>query len=160
MRIIEEDGTAIVLDLQAALEMADEQGLDLVEVAPNQSPPVCKLLDYGRFKFAQSKRAREAKRSQAKNELREVRLSMKIGEHDFVSKIRRARELLRGGAKVKVTVRFRGREIAHPDLAVKLLRRAAESLADGAKLERAPMMEARSLSIILAPDQTAVAASA
>ena len=160
MRIIEEDGTAIVLDLQAALEMADEQGLDLVEVAPNQSPPVCKLLDYGRFKFVQSKRAREAKRSQAKNELREVRLSMKIGEHDFVSKIRRARELLRGGAKVKVTVRFRGREIAHPDLAVKLLRRAAESLADGAKLERAPMMEARSLSIILAPDQTAVAASA
>ena len=160
MRIIEEDGTAIVLDLQAALEMADEQGLDLVEVAPNQSPPVCKLLDYGRFKFVQSKRAREAKRSQVKNELREVRLSMKIGEHDFVSKIRRARELLRGGAKVKVTVRFRGREIAHPDLAVKLLRRAAEALADGAKLERAPMMEARSLSIILAPDQTAVAASA
>ena len=160
MRIIEEDGTAVVLDLQDALEMADEQGLDLVEVAPNQSPPVCKLLDYGRFKFVQSKRAREAKRSQARNELREVRLSMKIGEHDFLSKIRRARELLAGGAKVKVTVRFRGREIAHPDLAVKMLRRAAEALADGAKLERAPMMEARSLSIILAPDDTAVAAGA
>lgn len=161
MRIIEEeDGSAVVLSLQDALEMAEERGLDLVEVAPNQSPPVCKLLDYGRFKFVQSKRAREAKRSQAKNELREVRLSMKIGEHDFLSKIRRARELLRGGAKVKVTVRFRGREIAHPDLAVKILRRAAEALADGAKLERAPMMEARSLSIILAPDETAVAAGA
>jgi translation initiation factor IF-3 len=85
---------------------------------------------------------------------------MKIGEHDFLSKIKRARDLLAGGAKVKVTVRFRGREIAHPDLAVKLLRRAAESLADGAKLERAPMMEARSLSIILAPDEVAVAANA
>lgn len=160
VRIIEEDGTAIVLELQAALEMAEEQGLDLVEVAPNQSPPVCKLLDYGRFKFVQSKRAREAKRSQTRNELREVRLSMKIGEHDFLAKIKRARVLLAGGAKVKVTVRFRGREIAHPDLAVKLLRRAAEALAEGAKLERAPMMEARSLSIILAPDDTAVAAGA
>jgi translation initiation factor IF-3 len=160
VRIIEEDGSGILLDIQAALEMADEQGLDLVEVAPNQSPPVCKLLDYGRFKFVQQKRERDAKKGQARNELREVRLSMKIGEHDFLSKIRRARDLLAGGAKVKVTVRFRGREIAHPDLAVKLLRRAAEALADGAKLERAPMMEARSLSIILAPDEVAVAANA
>lgn len=161
VRIIEEeDGSAVVLSLQDALEMADERGLDLVEVAPNQSPPVCKLLDYGRFKFVQSKRAREAKRSQTKNELREVRLSMKIGEHDLLSKIRRARELLRRGAKVKVTVRFRGREIAHPDLAIKLLKRAAESLADGAKLEGSPMREARSISIILAPDDTAVGAGA
>ena len=160
MRIIEEDGSGIVLDLQAAVERAEEEGLDLVEVAPNQPPPVCKLLDYGRFKFVQQKRERDAKKGQARNELREVRLSMKIGEHDFLSKIRRARDLLAGGAKVKVTVRFRGREIAHPDLAVKLLRRAAEALADGAKLERAPMMEARSLSIILAPDEVAVAASA
>ena len=160
MRIIEEDGSGIVLDLQAAVERAEEEGLDLVEVAPNQTPPVCKLLDYGRFKFVQQKRERDAKKGQARNELREVRLSMKIGEHDFLSKIRRARDLLAGGAKVKVTVRFRGREIAHPDLAVKLLRRAAEALADGAKLERAPMMEARSLSIILAPDEVAVAASA
>ena len=160
MRIIEEDGSGIVLDLQAAVERAEEEGLDLVEVAPNQTPPVCKLLDYGRFKFVQQKRERDAKKGQARNELREVRLSMKIGEHDFLSKIRRARDLLAGGAKVKVTVRFRGREIAHPDLAVKLLRRAAGALADGAKLERAPMMEARSLSIILAPDEVAVAASA
>lgn len=159
VRIIEEDGSGVVLEFQAALELAEEQGFDLVEVAPNQSPPVCKLLDYGRFKFVQQKRERDAKKGQARNELREVRLSMKIGEHDFLSKIKRARDLLAGGAKVKVTVRFRGREIAHPDLAVKLLRRAAESLADGAKLERAPMMEARSLSIILAPDEVAVAAN-
>ena len=160
MRIIEEDGTSEVLEFQAALDLAEGQGLDLVEVAPNQSPPVCKLLDYGRFKFVQSKRTKEAKRGQAKNELREVRLSMQIGEHDLLSKIKRARDLLRGGAKVKVTVRFRGREITHPELAVKLLRRAAEALADGAKLERAPMMEARSLSIILAPDEVAVGAGA
>ncbi len=159
MRIIEEDGSGAVFEFQTALEMAEGQGLDLVEVAPNQSPPVCKLLDYGRFKFQQQKRERDAKKGQARNELREVRLSMKIGEHDFLSKVRRARDLLAGGAKVKVTVRFRGREIAHPDLAVKLLRRAAEALADGAKLERAPMMEARSLSIILAPDELALAAT-
>ncbi len=160
VRIIEEDGSGVVLDFQAALGMAEEQGLDLVEVAPNQTPPVCKLLDYGRFKFVQQKRERDAKKGQARNELREVRLSMKIGEHDFLSKIKRARDLLAGGAKVKVTVRFRGREIAHPELAIKLLRQAAEALADGAKLERKPMMEARSLSIILAPDEVAVAASA
>jgi translation initiation factor IF-3 len=159
VRIIEEDGSGAVFEFQVALELAEEQGLDLVEVAPNQSPPVCKLLDYGRFKFQQQKRERDAKKGQARNELREVRLSMKIGEHDFLSKVRRARDLLAGGAKVKVTVRFRGREIAHPDLAVKLLRRAAEALADGAKLERAPMMEARALSIILAPDEIAVAAA-
>lgn len=159
MRIIEEDGSGVVLELEAALEMAEEQGLDLVEVAPNQTPPVCKLLDYGKFKFVQKKRERDTKKTQVRNELREVRLSMKIGEHDFLAKVKRARDLLAGGAKVKVTVRFRGREIAHPDLAVKLLRRAAESLADGAKLERAPMMEARSLSIILAPDELAVGAN-
>ncbi len=151
VRIVEEDGTSLLLSLGDALTQADERGLDLVEVAPNQSPPVCKYLDYGRFKFVQSKRAREAKRSQTRNVLREIRFRPRIGEHDLQSKIRRMRQLLGDGAKVKVSVTFRGREIAHPDLAVKLLRRVAETVASEAKLERAPMMEARSLSIILAP---------
>ncbi|MBI4305148.1 MAG: translation initiation factor IF-3 [Chloroflexi bacterium] len=142
---------AIVLPLERALAMADEHGLDLVEVSPNQNPPVCKLLDYGRFKFVQAKKAKEARRSQTRSEQREVQLTPRIGEHDIESKIRTVRDLLTGGAKVKVSVKFRGREITHPDLAVKVLRRVAEAVASQAKLERAPTMEAKALSIILAP---------
>ncbi|MBI4218585.1 MAG: translation initiation factor IF-3 [Chloroflexi bacterium] len=142
---------ATVLPLERALAMAEEQGLDLVEVSPNQNPPVCKLLDYGRFKFVQAKKAKEARRSQVRSEQREVQLTPRIGEHDIESKIRTVRDLLTGGAKVKVSVKFRGREITHPDLAVKVLRRVAEAVAAQAKLERAPTMEAKSLSIILAP---------
>jgi translation initiation factor IF-3 len=131
-----------------------------VEVSPNQSPPVCKLLDYGRFKFVQAKKAKEARRTQVRTEQREVQLTPRIGEHDIEAKIRTVRELLVDGAKVKVSVKFRGREITHPDLAVKVLRRVAEAVAASAKLERAPTMEARSLSIILAPAGQPVGAGA
>jgi len=133
------------------LELAEQEGLDLVEVAPTQSPPVCRLLDYGRFKFVQSKKAREAKKSRSRTTLREVRMRPRIGDHDIEAKTRRVRNLLGEGAKVKVSVFFRGREITHPELAVRLLRRVAEAVAAEAKLERPPQMEARSLSIILAP---------
>jgi translation initiation factor IF-3 len=112
---------------------------------------VCRLLDYGRFKFVQSKKAREAKKGRARSAFREVRLRPRIGDHDIEAKTRRVRDLLGEGAKVKVSVFFRGREITHPELAVRLLRRVAEAVATDAKLERAPQMEARSLSIILAP---------
>jgi translation initiation factor IF-3 len=142
---------SVVVPLERALVLAEENGLDLVEVSPNQTPPVCKLLDYGRFKFVQAKKAKEARRTQARNEQREVQLTPRIGEHDIEAKIRTVRDLLVDGAKVKVSVKFRGREITHPDLAVKVLRRVAEAVAASAKLERAPTMEARSLSIILAP---------
>ncbi len=148
----DEDGESVVLPLYQALELAEEEGLDLVEVAPTQSPPVCRLLDYGRFKFAQSKKAKEAKRNRTRTTLREIRMRPRIGDHDVDAKTRRVRNLLRGGAKVKVSVFFRGREITHPELAVRLLRRVAESVASEAKLERAPQMEARSLSIVLAPE--------
>jgi translation initiation factor IF-3 len=131
-----------------------------VEVSPNQSPPVCKLLDYGRFKFVQAKKAKEARRTQVRTEQREVQLTPRIGEHDIEAKIRTVRDLLVDGAKVKVSVKFRGREITHPDLAVKVLRRVAEAVAASAKLERAPTMEARSLSIILAPAGQPVGAAA
>jgi translation initiation factor IF-3 len=140
-----------VLRTEDALRLAEEEGLDLVEVAPNQEPPVCRLMDYGKFKFAQSKKASEARRSRARTDQREVRMKVRIGEHDIQSKVRRVRDLLGEGAKVKISVFFRGREIDHPELAVKLLRRVAESVASEAKLERAPTMEGRSLSIILAP---------
>lgn len=141
----------MVVPLERALVLAEENGLDLVEVSPNQNPPVCKLLDYGRFKFVQAKKAKEARKTQARNEQREVQLTPRIGEHDIEAKIKTVRGLLTDGAKVKVAVKFRGREITHPDLAVKVLRRVAEAVAAEAKLEKPPTMEARSLSIILSP---------
>ena len=140
--------------------MAEEQGLDLVEVAPNQSPPVCKILDYGRFKFVQAKKAKEARKSQVRTVQREVRLRPKTGEHDVQAKIRKVRSLLGEGAKVKVSVLLRGREHTHPEIAVKVLRRVAEAVAADAKLERPPTMEQRALSIVLAPAAQPVGAGA
>ena len=146
------DGSdSVVLSVQEALSLADEEGLDLVEVAPTQVPPVCRLMDYGRFKFAQAKKARDVRKSRVGNEQREVRLRVRIGEHDMQSKVRRISHLLGEGSKVKISVFFRGREIAHPELAVNLLRRVAEALSSEAKLERAPVMEGRALNVILSP---------
>ena len=135
--------------------MARDQGVDLVEVSPNASPPVCRLLDYGRFRYTQTKRDREARKSQKTNVVREVRFRPRIAEHDRISKIRRIQELLGEGAKVKVSVMFRGREITHPELGVTLLRGVAEQLKEEAKLETPPLMEGRRLNIILAPMATA-----
>jgi translation initiation factor IF-3 len=148
-----EGSEAIVMQLYDALRLAEQEGLDLVEVSPNQSPPVCRLLDYGKFKFAQSKKAREIRKTQKvrTSEMREVRLSPSIAEHDMQSKIRSVGDLLDDGAKVKVAVMLRGRQRSHPELAVNVLRKVAEGVAAKAKLEVRPTMEARSLSIILAP---------
>ncbi len=146
------------MQIYDALRLAEQEGLDLVEVAPNQSPPVCRLLDYGKFRFIQAKKTREVKKTQKfRNEMREVRLTPGIAEHDVESKIRSVSDLLDDGAKVRVAVFFRGRQITHPDLAVKVLRKVAEGVASKAKLERAPLMEGRSLSIILAPAVTQAA---
>lgn len=131
--------------------MAHDQGVDLVEVSPNVSPPVCRLLDYGRFRYTQTKRDREARKSQKTNVVREVRFRPRIADHDRSSKIRRIQELLGDGNKVKVSVMFRGREITHPELGVMLLRGVAEQLKEEAKLETPPLMEGRRLNIILAP---------
>ena len=140
--------------------MAEEQGLDLVEVAPNQSPSVCKILDYGRFKFVQAKKAKEARKSQARTVQREVRLRPRTGDHDVQAKIRKVKALLGDGAKVKVSVMLRGREHTHPEIAVRVLRRVAEAVAAEAKLERPPVKEQRSLSILLAPATQPAAAGA
>lgn len=131
--------------------MARDQGVDLVEVSPNASPPVCRLLDYGRFRYTQTKRNREARKSQKTNVVREVRFRPRIAAHDREAKVRRIRELLGAGSKVKVSVMFRGREITHPELGVALLRGVAEELKEEAKLETPPLMEGRRLNIILAP---------
>lgn len=143
------------MKIQDALALAQERELDLVEVAPGADPPVCRLLDYGRFRYEQAKKEKEAKKSQRSVELREVRLRPNIGQHDLDSKERVVRKLLDSGAKVKLTVLFRGRSITHPELGVALLRRVAESLQEVSKLEKAPSMEGRMLSIILGPSKLA-----
>lgn len=139
------------MPLVQARELARQQNLDLVEVAPTAVPPVCRLLDYGKFKYEQAKKDREARRSQKVSVLREVRLRPRIDTHDFEAKIKTARKLLGGGDKVKVTVLFRGREIVHSGLGLKLLQRMAESLTDDAAVERMPSMDGRRMIMILAP---------
>lgn len=134
-----------------AMEAAKKLSLDLVEVAPTAEPPVCRLLDYGKYKYEQSKKEREARKGQASSVLREVRVRPKIGTHDFEAKAKLAKKLLDGGDKVKVTVMFRGREITHPDIGFKLLTRMAESLQGVAALEGQPSMLGRRLHMILSP---------
>ena len=133
------------------MALARERDLDLVEVAPTSVPPVCRLLDYGKFKYLQSTKEREMRRSTKTTAVREVRFSTRIGAHDIEAKERVIHRLLDGGAKVKVSVRFRGREMEHPELGVNLLRQVTEELKDKSKLEQSPNMEGRFLSIVLAP---------
>jgi translation initiation factor IF-3 len=152
VRLIGDAGEQLgVVPTAEAIQMARDQGVDLVEVSPNASPPVCRLLDYGRFRYAQTKRDREARKGQKTNVVREVRFRPGIAGHDRDSKVRRIQDLLGEGAKVKVSVMFRGREITHPELGVTLLRGVAERLKEEAKLETPPLMEGRRMNIILAP---------
>ena len=145
-------GVADVMSRQAALNLANDSGLDLVEVGPNQSPPVVRLMDYGKFKFDQSKRAKEARKaSRATGQLKKVQLTTKIAENDVATKIDRVLAFLNDGAKVQVFVKFRGRERAHPELALAVLRKIALGVADSARLEQKPKMEGRNLSMLLAP---------
>lgn len=144
-----------VMKLEDALALAEELSLDLVEVGPNQNPPVCRLLDYGRFRYRQSKKDKEARKAaRGASQQREVRMSPVISENDINSKIRTVKGLLDEGAKVRVAVMFRGRQQAHPEIAMRVLRKVAEGVKDYAKLERAPTMEGRALAIMLAPDKT------
>jgi translation initiation factor IF-3 len=151
-----ESGTeSSVMSTDEALALAEESGLDLVEVGPNQNPPVCRLLDYGRFRYMQNKKDKEARRaSRSASQQREVRMGPLISENDIQSKIRTVRGLLEEGAKVRVAVVFRGRQQTHPEIAMRVLRKVAEGVKESAKLERAPVMEGRALSIILSPDKT------
>ena len=140
-----------VMPVIQAREAARKENLDLVEVAPTAVPPVCRLLDYGKYKYEQTKKEREARKNQKTSALREVRMRPKIGVHDFDAKARIAKKLLGEGDKVKVTVMFRGRENAHPELGWKLLQRMAETLADAASMERPAAIQGRRMDIILTP---------
>jgi len=155
VRLVGEKGEQLgVMPTAQALETARKMNVDLVEVAATASPPVCRMLDYGKYKYEQSKKERIARKSQKVSELREVRLRPKIGVHDFEAKLRSAKKLLAEGDKVKVTILFRGREITHPELGWKLLQRMRESLGEAAALERQPSMEGRRMNIILSPSTT------
>jgi len=134
-----------------ALRIARERGLDLVEVAPNADPPVCRLLEYGKFLYEKSKREREARKAQKSTEVKEIRLRPKTGEHDIAFKMRDIRRFLNSGAKVKVRVAFRGREITHSEVGRALLERISEELSDVAMIEQKPRLEGRSLLMILSP---------
>ncbi|HWO94650.1 MAG TPA: translation initiation factor IF-3 [Dehalococcoidia bacterium] len=152
VRVIDESGAQLgVMPTDRALTLARERGLDLVEVAPTADPPVCRILDFGKFKYEQSKREREARKNQKQVVLREVRMKPKIDEHDIAFKTRTAAKLLREGDKVKVSVMFRGREVTHPQIGRDLLARVYAELKDFSVIEKQPSLEGRFMTMILAP---------
>ena len=136
------------------MRIAEEKALDLVEVSPNSRPPVCKLMDYGRFRYEQAKKEREARKKQRITDLKEVRMTPKIEDHDFAVKTKATEKFLRDGDKVKVVIRFRGREIVHADLAQKLMNEMAQQLTAIAGVEREPKVEGRNMIMILSPKQS------
>jgi translation initiation factor IF-3 len=151
VRVVDEDGAQLgVMPTPRALEMAQERGLDLVEVAPMASPPVVRFLDFGQYKYELTKREKEAKRKQRSVTFKEVRLSPKIGTGDFDTKVNRAIEFLQDGDRIKVTVRFRGRELTHPELGRNLIARFADRVKDHGIPERTPLLEGKSMHITMA----------
>ena len=152
VRLVGADGEMIgVVATVAALDSAAEAGLDLVEVSPNADPPVCKLLDYGRFKYEAQKKKNEAKKKQKVIEVKEIKMRPAIETNDYEIKMRAARKFLDNGDKVKVTMRFRGRELAHQDLGAKVLERVRGELDETAKVEQLPRMEGRQIVMVFAP---------
>jgi len=152
VRVIDEEGQQLgVMPTPGALGLAQEKGLDLVEVAPTAVPPVCRILDYGQYKYELQKRDREARKKQKSQTFKEIRLRVKIDTNDLRTKLRRAGEFLDEGDRVKVTVQFRGREMSHANLGRVLLDRAAEMLTEHGTVERAPLLEGRNMYIVMAP---------
>ena len=152
IRLIGSDGEQMGLMSSAeAQKIADEQDLDLVMISPNAKPPVCKIMDYGKYRFEQNKKVKEAKKNQHVMDVKEIRMSPGIGENDFNTKLKNGQKFLADGDRVKVSVRFRGREMAHTNIGEKLLRDFAEKCADVANLDKEPKLEGRSMSIFLSP---------
>jgi translation initiation factor IF-3 len=158
VRLIDQDGEMQgVVDTRDALKMAEESGLDLVEVSPNANPPVCKILDFGKFKYENEKKLRESRKNQTQIKLKEIRMQPKIEKHDLLFKTKHIAEFLEEGNKVKVTIRFRGREMAHTELGRVVLDKvllALQELDTGCTLDRSPKMEGRFMSMILSPSKS------
>ncbi|TMC54653.1 MAG: translation initiation factor IF-3 [Chloroflexi bacterium] len=154
VRLIDDQNNQLgVLSLDAALRIANEKGLDLVEVAPQASPPVCRLMDYGRYKFETIKREKDQRRKQNVTKLKEMKLRPKVAEHDFQTKFKGLKQFLEAGEKVKVTIMFRGREMVHQEIGRKILERVADDAKQFAVIERQPLLEGKNLFMILAPSR-------
>ena len=153
MRLIGSGGEQLgIVPIRRALDMAREANLNVVEVNPTAQPPVCRLIDYGRYKYEQTRKEREARKNQKGQALKEMRLKPKIGEHDLEFKTRLIQNFLNDGDKVKVTVNFRGRENAHPELGRAVLEEVVRRLSGSGSVERAPILEGRSMTMILTPE--------
>lgn len=156
MRVVGADGEMLgVMSVEEGISAAEDVGLDLVEVSPNADIPVCKILDFGKYKYEQQKKAAEARKKQKTVDVKEIKVRPNIEEHDYQVKLKAAKKFLGNEDKVKVTLRFRGREMAHKDMAAKLLDRIRDDLAELSKVEFHPKMEGRQMIMILAPDKTA-----
>ena len=152
VRVVSADGDQLgVMSSKDALELAESKGLDLVNIAPTAKPPVCKIMDYGKFRFEQAKREKEAKKNQKVMDIKEVRLSLNIDTGDFNTKVNHALRFLRDGDKVKVSIRFRGREMAHAENGKVIMQRFAEACAENGTVEKAAKLEGRSMLMFLVP---------
>lgn len=155
MRLISKDGEQLgIVPLKVALRQADEADVDLVEIAPNAKPPVCKIMDFGKYRYEQSKKRDEARKKQKQVQIKEIKFRPGTDEGDYQIKMRNIRRFLTDGDKVKVTLRFRGREMAHQNLGAKLLQRVEEDLAEEAQVEQRPKMEGRQMVMMIAAKKT------
>lgn len=154
LRVIDSDGSQLgVMPLERAMNMAAEKNLDLVKIAPQATPPVCKIIDYGKYRFEIAKREKEAKKNQRIVEIKEIRLSLNIDIHDFTTKVNQAKKFIAEGNKVKASIRFRGREMGHPEIGLVTMRNFAETLEECANVEKSAKLEGRSMLMFLAPKQ-------
>jgi len=152
VRVVDDEGGQLgILSITDAMAAAEQRGLDLVEVAPDAQPPVCRIMDYGKYKYQQSKRAAEAKKKQVRVELKEVKMRPKTEEHDFQFKAKNARRFLEEGNKVKVTIMFRGREVTHPEFGHRLIERLVTEVADVGQPDSQPGMAGRFMTMVLSP---------
>ncbi len=152
LRVIDSDGTQLgIMSLRQAMEIAEQKNLDLVKIAPQANPPVCKIIDYGKFRFEQAKREKEARKNQRVVEIKEVRLSLNIDTHDFETKRNHAMRFISEGNKVKASIRFRGREMGHPELGQEIMSRFAEAMSEVANVEKPAKLEGRTMLMFLAP---------
>lgn len=152
VRVISADGEQLgIMSAEEALKIAEQRNLDLVKIAPMAKPPVCKVMDYGKFRFEKAKKEKEAKKNQKIIETKEIRLSLNIDTHDFETKINHAKKFIAAGNKLKVSIRFRGREMAHPEIGLNIMEKAAEALEEVAVIEKAAKLEGKQMLMFMAP---------
>ena len=152
LRVISSDGQQLgIMSAKQALEIAEQKNLDLVKIAPQSKPPVCKIMDYGKYRFEQSKREKEARKNQHVVDIKEVRLSLNIDTHDFNTKLNNALKFIKHGDKVKVSIRFRGREMGHPEIGLDTMKRFADACGDAVVIEKPAKLEGRNMLMFLAP---------